>query len=153
MGVNIYLIHFATKTSKMTPQQIINRGLEQYVVLTATRSSGPGGQNVNKVSSRVEARLNINSCPVFSEMERAILNQKLASRITQEGEMIICSQIHRSQLMNKQEAISRMCFLIAMALTPIKTRKPTRPTKASVVRRLKTKLVKKITKQNRKKDW
>ena len=137
----------------MTPQQIRARGLEQYLVLTATRSSGPGGQNVNKVSSRVEARLNLNSCPIFSDQDKATLQQKLSSRITMDGEMIISSQIYRSQLMNKEEVIERMCFLIAMALTPIKPRKPTRPTKASVERRLKSKLVKKITKQNRRKEW
>ena len=137
----------------MTPQQIRARGLEQHLILTATRSAGPGGQNVNKVSSRIEARLNLESCPIFSEAEKAILRQKLASRITLEGEMIITSQIHRSQLMNKEEAINRLCQLIALALTPVKPRKATRPTKASVERRLKSKLVKKITKQNRKKDW
>lgn len=129
------------------------RGIEQHLLLTATRSAGPGGQNVNKVSSRIEARLNLNTCPIFSEAEKAILRQKLASRITLEGEMIITSQIHRSQLMNKEEAINRLCQLIAMALTPVKPRKATRPTKGSVERRLKSKLVKKITKQNRKKDW
>ena len=129
------------------------RGIEQHLLLTATRSAGPGGQNVNKVSSRIEARLNLNTCPIFSEAEKAILRQKLASRITLEGEMIITSQIHRSQLMNKEEAINRLCQLIAMALTPVKPRKATRPTKSSVERRLKSKLVKKITKQNRKKDW
>ena len=137
----------------MTPQQVRARGLEQHLILTATRSAGPGGQNVNKVSSRIEARLNLESCPIFSEAEKAILYQKLASRITSEGEMIVTSQIHRSQLMNKEEAINRLCQLIAMALTPVKPRKATRPTKASVERRLKSKLVKKITKQNRKKDW
>ncbi len=137
----------------MTPQQVRARGLEQHLILTATRSAGPGGQNVNKVSSRIEARLNLESCPIFSEAEKAILHQKLASRITSEGEMIVTSQIHRSQLMNKEEAINRLCQLIAMALTPVKPRKATRPTKASVERRLKSKLVKKITKQNRKKDW
>ena len=129
------------------------RGIEQHLLLTATRSAGPGGQNVNKVSSRIEARLNLNTCPIFSEAEKSILRQKLASRITLEGEMIITSQIHRSQLMNKEEAINRLCQLIAMALTPVKPRKATRPTKSSVERRLKSKLVKKITKQNRKKDW
>ena len=129
------------------------RGIEQHLLLTATRSAGPGGQNVNKVSSRIEARLNLNTCPIFSEAEKSILRQKLASRITLEGEMIITSQIHRSQLMNKEEAINRLCQLIAMALTPVKPRKATRPTKGSVERRLKSKLVKKITKQNRKKDW
>lgn len=137
----------------MTPQQIMARGIEQHLLLTATRSAGPGGQNVNKVSSRIEARLNLNTCPIFSEAEKAILRQKLASHITLEGEMIITSQIHRSQLMNKEEAINRLCQLIAMALTPVKPRKATRPTKSSVERRLKSKLVKKITKQNRKKDW
>jgi len=137
----------------MTPQQVRARGLEHHLILTATRSAGPGGQNVNKVSSRIEARLNLESCPIFSEAEKAILHQKLASRITSEGEMIVTSQIHRSQLMNKEEAINRLCQLIAMALTPVKPRKATRPTKASVERRLKSKLVKKITKQNRKKDW
>ncbi len=137
----------------MTPQQIRARGIDQHLILTATRSAGPGGQNVNKVSSRIEARLNLNTCPIFSEAEKAILHHKLASRITMEGEMIVTSQIHRSQLMNKEEAINRLCQLIAMALTPVKPRKATRPTKGSVERRLKSKLVKKITKQNRKKDW
>jgi ribosome-associated protein len=137
----------------MTGDQIRGRGIEQYIVITATRSAGPGGQNVNKVSSRIEARITIESCPIFSDEEKSLLIQKLQNKLTMAGELIVTSQIHRSQLMNREEAVARICTIIALALTPVKARRPTRPTKASVERRLKSKEINKQLKQSRRKDW
>ncbi len=137
----------------MTPNQIRERGIEQFIDINATRAQGPGGQNVNKVSSRIEARIDIPSCPIFTEDEKSLLKEKLGSKLTLAGELIVASQIHRSQLMNRDEAIMRICTIIAIALTPVKPRKATRPTKASVERRLKTKQIAKEIKQRRKKDW
>lgn len=115
-----------------------------------SRSSGPGGQNVNKVNSKVEIRFDINASQVFSTEQKEILLIKLASRINSEGILRVVSQKHRSQLSNKEEAINKLNAIILKALTPAKRRKKTNPTKASIERRLNDKKVnssKKIDRQ------
>lgn len=136
----------------MTPDRIRHRGIEKCLEISATRSAGPGGQNVNKVSSRIELRINIDDCMVFSEEEREILKLKLQNKLTIDGNLIVASQTHRSQLMNREEAIEKLCRLIAQALTPVKLRKATRPTRSSVEKRLQAKSTRKMVKQNRRRD-
>jgi len=104
-----------------------------------SRSSGPGGQNVNKVSSRVELRFNLKETQLLNEDEKDILYKKLASRISQEGILIIVVQIDRSQLRNKQLAIERFFKLVAYALKPEKQRRATKPSRAARERRLQAK--------------
>ncbi len=122
----------------------------EFQFLTS-RSSGPGGQNVNKVNSKVELRFDIQNSDLLSEDQKNILLVKLASKITSEGILSIVSQRDRSQLSNKEDAIEKLYLLIAKALTPVKPRKNTRPTKGSVERRLATKRIKAEIKQNRQK--
>jgi ribosome-associated protein len=119
----------------------------QYV---ASRSSGPGGQNVNKVSSKIEIRFDIESSSVFSPEQKLILKAKLGNRITSEGELIITCQEDRSQLKNKETATRRIIDLLQRALTPQKRRKPTRPTRSSVEKRIELKKQRSSVKQNRK---
>lgn len=116
-----------------------------------SRSSGPGGQNVNKVNSKVELRFDIQNSFLLSEDQKNILLVKLASKITSEGILSIVSQRDRSQLSNKEDAIEKLYLLISKALTPVKPRKNTKPTKGSVERRLATKRIKAEIKQNRQK--
>jgi len=122
----------------------------EFQFLTS-RSSGPGGQNVNKVNSKVELRFDIQNSDLLSEDQKNILLVKLASKITSEGILSIVSQRDRSQLSNKEDAIEKLYLLISKALTPVKPRKNTKPTKGSVERRLATKRIKAEIKQNRQK--
>ena len=122
----------------------MNEGLAQKdfsreFVFTATRSSGPGGQNVNKVSTRVELRFDIGASSLLNDEEKTILFEKLANKINAEGELILVCQTERSQLQNKEKVIEKFNLLILRALTPRKKRKATRPTRSSVEERLEIK--------------
>jgi len=122
----------------------------EFQFLTS-RSSGPGGQNVNKVNSKVELRFDIQNSALLSDEQKDMLLKKLATKITSEGILSIVSQRDRSQLANKEDAVEKLYLLIGKALKPVKPRKNTRPTKGSVERRLATKRIKAEIKQNRQK--
>ena len=122
----------------------------EFQFLTS-RSSGPGGQNVNKVNSKVELRFDIQNSSLLTDDQKEILLVKLATKITSEGILSIVSQRDRSQLSNKEDAIEKLYLLLSKALKPVKPRKNTRPTKGSVERRLTTKRIKAEIKQNRQK--
>lgn len=115
--------------------------IKNELIFKATRSQGPGGQNVNKVNTRIELRFNIRNSRVLCQSEKQILEHFLHSRITAQGELIIVSQDSRSQLNNKQLAITRFFALLEKALTPKKKRRHTRPTRNSVRKRLSKKRV------------
>ncbi len=106
-----------------------------------SRSSGPGGQNVNKVNTKVELRFNINNSAILSKEEKFLLISKLEKQISNENELIIISQATRSQLNNKEDAILKFYDIINKALKPQKVRKPSKVTKAAKERRLKHKKV------------
>jgi len=122
----------------------------EFQFLTS-RSSGPGGQNVNKVNSKVEIRIDIKNSELLSEEQKDRILSKLASKITSEGILIIVSQRNRSQLSNKEDAICKLYALLSNALQPDKPRKNTRPTKSSVEKRLNVKRINSRVKQNRQK--
>ncbi len=119
----------------------------------ATRSSGPGGQHVNKVSTKIELRFNVNSSLVLSEKEKGIIREKLQNIINSEGELIITDQSSRSQIKNKANSISKFSDIIEKALKPIKKRVPTKPTLSSKIRRVEDKKRISIKKDLRKKDF
>lgn len=106
------------------------------LVFCASRSSGPGGQNVNKVNTKVELRFDVMKSAVLSEEEKCLILIKLKGKINSEGILIITSQEDRSQLKNKETAISKFYTLVTRALTPPKPRRRTKPTAASRLRRL-----------------
>lgn len=113
-----------------------------------SRSSGPGGQHVNKVDSRVELRFNIPNSQLLNETQKEILLQKLANKLTTDGDLIIVSQKERSQLKNKEITIEKLYSRLEKNLRPTKKRKTTRPTKASVEKRITLK-----KQQSEKKKW
>ena len=113
--------------------------LNTELSFTFSRSSGPGGQNVNKVNTKVTLRFSIAESDMLSDEQKVILEEKLANQITKEGELILVSQASRSQLKNKEEAIQKLYDLLNEALKQKKKRKPTKPTKASKERRIKEK--------------
>jgi ribosome-associated protein len=110
-------------------------------VFQASRSSGPGGQNVNKVSSKVELRFSVNDSQLLNEEEKLMLTEKLGNKINKLGEIVLVAQTDRSQLKNKEKVIRKFYLLIERALMPPKKRYKTRPTKASIERRLESKRV------------
>ena len=123
----------------MIRSNLTKRNFETEFTFRTSRSSGPGGQNVNKVNSKVELRFNIPLSQFLNDAEKHILFEKLATKINTEGELIIVSQEHRSQLQNKETAIQRFYMLLSTALTPAKKRRPTKPTRGSIERRLEKK--------------
>jgi len=112
---------------------------ESEFSFVASRSSGPGGQHVNKVSTRITLEFNVKTSPSLSEEQKQKLCDKLASRLTSEGVLQISSQTYRSQTANKREAISRCIELLAEVLKPRKKRKPVRVSRAAKYARLRAK--------------
>lgn len=119
---------------------------EQFV-----RSSGPGGQNVNKVSTAVLLRFNLKNCETLSSYIKNRAAQLAGSRLTKSGDILIQADRFRTQDQNRDDARERLLKLLKQASERPKFRKPTRPTLASKRRRLDKKTQRASTKQNRKK--
>lgn len=112
---------------------------ESEVEFTFIRSPGPGGQNVNKVASAVQLRFNVFHSKSLPEEIRARLISKLHNRLTTQGELLIKATSYRTQERNKQDALNRLVEILKQAAIRPKKRKKTKPTKASVERRLQNK--------------
>jgi ribosome-associated protein len=121
------------------------------------RSGGPGGQNVNKVASKVELRwVPGESAAVRSalhEHDRSWLLARLQSRLTNAGELIVTSTLTRDQAKNREDALSKLATIIREAMIRPKTRRPTRPTRGARERRLQTKRHNSDRKQTRQRPF
>ena len=135
----------------MTADVLNGRDLFPEFVFSASRSSGPGGQNVNKVSTKVELRFHVMNSAILSLEEKNLLYEKLVNKITREGELVIVSQTERSQLKNKEAVIEKFYRLLKRTLTPRKKRKTTQPPPESVEKRLEEKRIRAELKEKRKK--
>ncbi|HDP55632.1 MAG TPA: aminoacyl-tRNA hydrolase [Bacteroidetes bacterium] len=135
----------------MEYSSIHNRDFSTEFTFSASRSGGAGGQNVNKVNTKVELRFSIVNSQILSDEEKTLLMIKLASKLTTDGELIIVSQVERSQLANKEHSVEKFYKTIANALKPKKKRLPTKPTKASKEKRLTQKKSLSVKKELRKK--
>jgi len=123
--------------------------LQKEVSYKTSRSGGKGGQNVNKVSTKVELLFSVNDSTLFTEEEKRLLNEKLQTRFNKDGLIqVVCDQ-ERSQYMNKQKAIERLIVLLTQALHKPKIRKKKVVSKAAKAARVENKRQLSAKKENR----
>ena len=113
--------------------------LTPELVFQTSRSSGPGGQNVNKVESRVEVWFSIGNSVLLSPEQKELMLEKLAPRLNKDGFLHLASQEDRSQLVNKELATQKLYETLEQALHRPKPRKRTKPSKAAVQKRIEAK--------------
>ena len=118
------------------------------LLFSASRSSGPGGQNVNKVNTKITLKWDVAHSQRIDQEQKDLLLKKLSAHITTEGVLMVTSQEKRSQLQNKEEAIGKLDALLEEAFKQKKIRKPSKPSKA-----VKKKRIEKKRKHAEKKEW
>lgn len=117
----------------VTPRVVIPGG---ELALAFARSGGPGGQNVNKVASKVELRWNPTTTAALGDAERAWLIERLRSRLTSDGTLIVTSTATRDQGKNRDDAADKLALIVRAALARPKPRRPTKPSRGAKRRRL-----------------
>jgi ribosome-associated protein len=115
---------------------------------SASRSSGAGGQNVNKVNSKVTLKWDLAHSNLTAPEQKELLRRKLSSRLTLDGVLILTAQESRSQIQNKEAVLVKLDELLKQAFQPIKIRRASKPTKASKKKRVESK-----RKHSEKKQW
>jgi ribosome-associated protein len=126
----------------MTREIVVNgtvRVPDRALAIRAVRASGPGGQNVNKVATKIDLRVDLDAIEGISEPALARLKALCRHRLDAEGRLMVSSQTERNQARNLEEALDRVRGLVAAALREPRSRKASRPSKASRARRLETK--------------
>lgn len=116
-----------------------------------SRSSGPGGQHVNKTESRVELLWSPQKSRCLSEAQKNLIHERLHFRISDEGVLIMGCEKHRSQHQNREEVTDRFLHLIQVSIVPVKKRRPTKPTRSSIEKRISSKKIRGEVKRSRRK--
>ncbi len=129
-------------------RSIVAASLGNEIIFSASRSSGAGGQNVNKVNTKVTLKFDVKNSQYLSEEEKEIILKKLETRLTNDGVLLLSSQEKRSQLQNKETVVLKLEKLLAKAFEKRKVRKATKPSKGSVQNRITEK-----KQQSEKKQW
>jgi ribosome-associated protein len=129
---------------------ILRASIEAKAQLDYARSGGPGGQNVNKVNSKAIARIRLDEIEGLTEAEAAQASLRLASKLTNMGELVVQADEERDQGRNREAAIARLFALVAGAARLPKPRRATKPTRASRERRLSSKRTRSGSKSMRK---
>ncbi|MEA5458952.1 alternative ribosome rescue aminoacyl-tRNA hydrolase ArfB [Arcicella sp. LKC2W] len=123
----------------MTLSELLKQDFSPEFQFQASRSGGAGGQNVNKVSTKMELRFNVTNSQLLDDEQKRLFHEKLKNQINSEGELIIVSQEERTQLRNKNIVIKKFRELLIKALTIPKKRVKVTPTAAMIAERLKDK--------------
>jgi ribosome-associated protein len=110
--------------------------LGSELVFTTSRSSGPGGQNVNKVNSKVTLQFDVKNSAILTPEEKRVIHQKLSPKMSGEGVLMLSAQEKRSQIQNKEAVIGKLDKLLVKAFQKKKVRKATKPSKSSVQARI-----------------
>lgn len=131
---------------EVTPELAIPDG---ELTFTASRSGGPGGQNVNKVSTKVTLAFDVTGSPSLSSEQKAHILERLATRVSRNGVLRVVSQRHRSQAANREAAVGRLVELLRLALAEEPPRVPTRPTRVARERRVVSKKLRARIKESR----
>lgn len=137
-------------------QVVINEELaipENELRFSFSTSGGPGGQHANKAETRVTLVFEVAGSPSLTESQRELLFARLRNRIASDGTLKISAATSRSQVANRQEAIARFQTLLARALQPRKRRRPTKPSRAAIERRLEAKRRHSRRKKDRQNRW
>lgn len=137
---------FRMEDLRVTPSLVVP---ERELMWAAVRASGPGGQNVNKVSSKVELRFDFEASPVLTAALKARLRNLASHRLDGEGRILIVSQVTRNQPQNLNDARTRLAELIKRAMVVPKRRRPTKPSRASKLARVSDKRKNSQKKQGR----
>lgn len=122
------------------------------VSFRTSRSSGPGGQHVNKTESRVELIWNFQETNCLEDWQKDLLASRIGHRLTDDGVLVLASEKYRSQHRNREDVTERFLELVRAGMVPVKKRRPTRPTRTSVEKRIKGKKIRgeiKRTRRNR----
>ncbi|MBC7399637.1 MAG: aminoacyl-tRNA hydrolase [Mucilaginibacter sp.] len=127
--------------------------LQKETSYKASRSGGKGGQNVNKVSSKVELLFSVDSSALFTDEEKLLLNEKLQNRLNKDGYVQVICDEERSQYLNKEKALERLIGLLTRSLQVQKPRKPTKLSKKKKAARLDSKKIQSAKKEGRKKNF